>query len=111
VCYVAEDFLRQRMTAEPRKSFDISENRTMLPGAGAQKPRRSCCSRLCSCFQTVEVGPSPGVLAELEQTDKSNCHKLKVKVKDFFHTNHVNHEFRRLTGPDPGTIIIDFRYS
>ncbi|BFZ25043.1 hypothetical protein BsWGS_28082 [Bradybaena similaris] len=56
-----------------------------------------------------DVGPSPGVLAELERRDKLNYHNMKNFVRKLFVTNNVLYDIRYLTGDDPATVIISFR--
>ncbi|KAH9519396.1 hypothetical protein Btru_075442 [Bulinus truncatus] len=97
VCYVTEDFLRKK-----KPSTDEEANKK-------SKAKRSISSYLKRKFHTVDMGPSPGVVAEMEQKDRAQCQLVKSKVRDLFTTNGVKYEFHLLTGGEPSTAILDFR--
>ncbi|KAI8752913.1 uncharacterized protein LOC106077856 isoform X1 [Biomphalaria glabrata] len=96
VCFVANDFLRKKKSSTEE---DVN----------SKIRKRSLGSFLKKKFQTVDLGPSPGVLAEMEQKDRAQCQMINAKVKDLFTTNGVKFEFHRLTGEDPWSIILNFR--
>ncbi|GFN83263.1 hypothetical protein PoB_000976900 [Plakobranchus ocellatus] len=67
VCYVAENFKRRTSNDPPEKS-----RVGCLP-----KLKRFWTSKM-TIMDTM--GPSPGILKELEEKDRSNCNKVRLEV-------------------------------
>lgn len=69
MCFVANDFLRKKKSSTEE---DVN----------SKIRKRSLGSFLKKKFQTVDLGPSPGVLAEMEQKDRAQCQMINAKVRE-----------------------------
>merc|ERR1719495_2421957 len=89
VCFVSDDFLHGKKTDEEEEVV-----------------KKDCCK--CIRKKGVDVGPSPGVLAELRKKDRYNCMLTKHRVKHLFNKNEVRWGFHRLRGADVGATILEY---
>lgn len=69
--------------------------------------KKKCCSFMSN--KMVDVGPSPGVLAELRKRDHGQCMKVKHRLKHLFNLNGVRWTFKRLRSTDIPDAIMKYR--
>lgn len=79
---------------------------TVKDGDGELTKSQKCCK--CLRKATVDLGPSPGVLAELRKKDRHNCLRVKHRVKHLFNHNGIKWDFSKLRGTDAGSTILEY---
>ncbi|GFS12745.1 stress protein, partial [Elysia marginata] len=109
VCYVAEDYRSRSTTSATEVHVGQGPTKTSKPGCGD-----GCFSCVKSLFNRMTImesmGPSPGIIKELEREDKASCRSIRTKVREIFTANEIkNWDFKRLTGENPWTAILEYR--